>query len=188
VAQRRNGWPAELRYIVRRVKPSRRHAKKPTEFEKATGLRKLPFHGYERNNAWLMAANIASDLIAYLQLLGVDEHRELASAAPESLRTMVLHIPARLVTHARQRILKIERNWLWATAVAEAWQRLGVIPAPAAPATATPHPSPHTARTNTANRAPAPASRTHKSRDHHGRRIEVSHSVSHSDDSEPYTY
>jgi hypothetical protein len=27
-------------------------------------------------------------------------HRELAAAEPDSLRVMVLHIPARLVTHA----------------------------------------------------------------------------------------
>ena len=175
---RRSGWPKDLRYIARRVKPTRRHAKKLTEFEKqtgwryqlvvtnirdlgrsvpgshhvyfldtlhrrhtvvedrvrtekVTGLRHLPFHGYERNKAWLLAANIASDLIAYLQLLGLDEHRELAAAEPGSLRVMVLHIPARLVTHARQRTLKIEQTWPWATTVVEAWQRLGAIPAPA---------------------------------------------------------
>ena len=175
---RRNGWPDGLRYIARRVKPSRRHAKKLTEFEKATGwryqlvvtnindlgrtvpgshhvyfldtlhrqhavvedrvrtekatgIRTLPFHGYERNQAWILAANIASDLLAYLQLLGLDEHRELASAEPESLRAMVLHIPARLAAHARRRILKIEQTWPWTTAVVEAWERLGDIPAPA---------------------------------------------------------
>jgi hypothetical protein len=36
---RRAGWPVGLRYIARRVKPSRRHAKKLTDFEKATGWR-----------------------------------------------------------------------------------------------------------------------------------------------------
>jgi hypothetical protein len=34
---RRTGWPDGLRYIARRVKPTRRHAKKLTEFEKQTG-------------------------------------------------------------------------------------------------------------------------------------------------------
>jgi hypothetical protein len=175
---RRAGWPVGLRYIARRVKPSRRHAKKLTDFEKATGwryqlivtniedlgrsvpgshhvffldtlhrqhavvedrvrtekdtgLRNLPFHGYERNKAWLLAANMASDLLTYLQLLGLSEHRELTAAEPASLRTMILHIPARLVTHARQRVLKIEQTWPWAPAVVEAWDRLGAIPAPA---------------------------------------------------------
>jgi hypothetical protein len=175
---RRAGWPDGLRYIARRVKPTRRHAKKLTDFEKATGwryqlvvtnirdlgrsvpgshhvffldtlhrqhavvedrvrtekatgLRNLPFHGYERNKAWLLAANIASDLIAYLQLLGLQPDDALAAAEPESLRATLLHIPARLTSHARSRVLKIEHSWPWADAVVEAWRRLGAIPAPA---------------------------------------------------------
>jgi len=175
---RRAGWPDELRYIARRVKPSRRHAKKLTQFEKATGwryqlvvtnirdlgrgvpgshhvyfldtlhrqhavvedrvrtekatgIRSLPFHGYARNQAWLLAANIASDLITYLQLLGLQQEAELSVAEPESLRAMLLHIPARLTNHARTRVLKIEQSWPWAKAVVEAWERLGAIPAPA---------------------------------------------------------
>ena len=113
---RRAGWPEGLRYIARRVKPGRGHAKKLTEFnkaagwryqpvvtnirdlgrgvpgshhvyfhdtlhrqhavledqvrtEKATGIRNLPCHGFARNQAWLPAANLASDLIAHLQPL-----------------------------------------------------------------------------------------------------------------------
>ena len=175
---RRAGWPEGLRYIARRVKPTRRHAKKLTEFEKATGwryqltvtnikdlgrgvpgshhvyfldtlhrqhavvedrvrtekatgIRNLPFHGYERNQAWLLAANLACDLLAYLQLLGLQGEAELSVAEPETLRTMILHIPARLVTHARRRTLKIEQSWPWAKAVVETWERLGAIPAPA---------------------------------------------------------
>ena len=174
---RRAGWPEGLRYIARRVKPTRRHAKKLTDFEKATGwryqlivtnihdlgrgvpgshhvyfldtlhrqhavvedrvrtekatgIRNLPCHGYERNTAWLLAANIASDLLAYLQLLGLEPESELAAAEPESLRAMILHIPARLTTHARRRVLKIEQTWPWANAVTDAWERLGRIPAP----------------------------------------------------------
>jgi hypothetical protein len=47
-----------------------------------TGIRNLPFHGYERNQAWLLAANLASDLIAYLQLLGLETEQEPAAAEP----------------------------------------------------------------------------------------------------------
>jgi len=173
----RTGW-GEVRFIVRRVKPSRRHAKKLTEYEKkvgwrfgltvtnipargirgvpgshhaffldvlqrqhavvedrvrtekATGIRNLPFKSYARNQAWLLAANIASDLLAYLQLLGLDQDEELAAAEPATLRATILHIPARLTAHARRRILKIERSWPWAQAVVAAWNRLGAIPAP----------------------------------------------------------
>jgi len=174
---RRTGW-GQVRFIVRRVKPSRRHARKLTEYEKkvgwrfqltvtnipargirgvpgshhaffldalqrehavvedrvrtekATGIRNLPFKAYARNQAWLLAANIASDLLAYLQLLGLDQDEELAGAEPETLRATILHIPARLVHHARRRILKIEASWPWAETIVTAWNRLGAIPAP----------------------------------------------------------
>jgi hypothetical protein len=43
---------------------------------------------------------------------------------------MILHIPARLVTHARQRIWKIEATWPWATAFQTCWRRLGALPDP----------------------------------------------------------
>lgn len=171
----RTGWPTGLRFIARRVKPSRRHAKALTDFEKstgwryqltvtnierldravpgshhiqfldilhrqhavvedrvrtnkATGLRMLPFHGFERNAAWVLAANLAADLTAHLQLLGL--HGQASSAEPDTLRAMILHIPARLITHARARVLKIEHSWPWAATVVEAWQRLGALPAP----------------------------------------------------------
>lgn len=174
---RREGWPDGLRYLVRRVKPSRRHAKKLTDYEKATGwqyqitvanikdlgrvvpgshhvffldathrqhavvedrvrtekatgLRNLPFKHFERNQAWMLAANIASDLLAYLQLLGLEHEHDLAKAEPEALRVMLLHIPARLVAHARHRILKIEASWPWADAFQTCWQRLTALPGP----------------------------------------------------------
>jgi hypothetical protein len=171
---RRAGWPEGLRYLVRRVKPSRRHEKKLTDFEKetgwryqitvtnirdlgravpgshhvhfldalhrqhavvedrvrtekATGIRNLPFKGYQRNQAWLLAANIASDLLAYLQLLGLDPTDQLARAEPETLRVTILHIPARLAHHARRRVLKIEATWPWAKAFQACWQRLSAL-------------------------------------------------------------
>ena len=172
----RTGW-GQVRFIVRRVIPSRRHAKKLTEYEKkvgwrfqltvtnipargirgvpgshhaffldalqrqhavvedrvrtekATGIRNLPFKSYARNQAWLLAANIATDLLAYHQLLGLDQDEQLAAAEPDTLRATILHIPARLTAHARRRILKIERSWPWAENVVAAWDRLGAIPA-----------------------------------------------------------
>jgi hypothetical protein len=235
----RAGLRDGLRYIARRVKPTRRHTKKLTEFEKrtgwhyqlivtnvkdlgrsvpgshhvffldtlhrqhavvegrvrtekATGIRNLPFHGYERNKAWLLAANIAADLTAYPQLLGLEPDDGLATAETESLRATLLHIPARLTSHVRNRVLKIEQTRPWALTIIEARERLGAIPAPtrathrparrrnqqvnpapAAPSTATPHSSSHTTRTNAAKRVPAPVSRTHNSRNDYGRRIEA---------------
>jgi hypothetical protein len=95
------------------------------------GRHGAPRRSYGRNQAWLPAANLASDLIAYLRLLGLQEESELSVAEPESLRAMLLHIPARLTSHARTRVLKIEQSRPRATAMVEAWERLGAIPAPA---------------------------------------------------------
>ena len=65
-----------------------------------------------------------------LQLLGLDQDEELADAEPETLRATILHIPARLVHHARRRTLKIEASWPRAETIVTAWNRLGAIPAP----------------------------------------------------------
>lgn len=140
----------------------------------STRCRNLPFKAYARNQAWLLAANIASDLLAYLQLLGLDQDEELADAEPETLRATILHIPARLVHHARRRTLKIEASWPWAETIVTAWNRLGAIPAPSRPADQTrkedkparhprqwphtprssPRPAPDTASTKASNRTP----------------------------------
>jgi hypothetical protein len=56
---------------------------------------------------------------------------ELATAEPESPRAMPLHIPARLTSHARNRVLKIKQSWPQAHTVVKAWGRLGRIPASA---------------------------------------------------------
>jgi hypothetical protein len=62
-------------------------------YQKATGVRGLPFHGHERDKARLPAANIASDLLVYLHLLGLEEAGELAAAEPETPRTAISRIP-----------------------------------------------------------------------------------------------
>ena len=43
----------------------------------------------------------------------------------------IWHIPARLVRHARQRILRISPDWPWKDAFLTCWQRLCALPAPA---------------------------------------------------------
>jgi hypothetical protein len=58
----------------------------------------------------------------------VAQERDLARAEPESLRAMTLHIPIRLVTHARWRILKIETtSWPRANAFRTCWKHLGAL-------------------------------------------------------------
>ena len=173
------GWPAGLRWIVRRTKPSRRQAKNLTAFEKATGwrysvivtnipdagipgvpgshhpqlidvlhrehavvedrvrtakamgLRNLPSKTWQVNCGWVAAANIAADLSAWCRLLGLYDCDDLKDAEPDTLRYRLWALPARLVRHARTRVLKISRTWPWKDAFLACWQRLCALPAPA---------------------------------------------------------
>jgi hypothetical protein len=89
---------------------------------KACGARNLPSIDYDRNAAWLQLAALATTLTAWLRHIGLDG--ELATAATKTLRFRILSAPARLVTHARRRILKIPPGWAWSTDLATAWDRL----------------------------------------------------------------
>lgn len=172
-------WPGGLRWIVRRTKPSRRHAGNLTDYEKATGwrysitctnipgtgipgvpgshhpqyidvvhrqhavvedgvrngkamgLRNLPSKTWLVNCGWVLAAGIAADLAAWSRLLGLYDQDGLKDAEPGTLRYRLWNIPARIVRHARQRILKISPDWPWKEAFLTCWQRLSAMPAPA---------------------------------------------------------
>jgi len=173
-------WPAGLRWIVRRTRPSRRQARNLTAYEKATGwrysiivtnipaargipgvpgshhaqftdvlhrqhavvedgvrtaksmgLRNLPSKTWVVNCGWVLAANIAADLAAWCRLLGLYDCDDLKDAEPDTLRYRLLSLPARLVRHARARVLKISRTWPWKDAFLTCWQRLCSLPAPA---------------------------------------------------------
>jgi len=173
------GWPQDLRWIVRRTRPSRRQLKKLTAFERATGwryaiictnipaagiggvpgshhaqfldvlhrshatvedrvrtskalgLRNLPSKTWTVNCGWVLASNIAADLSAWCRLLGLYDQDDLKDAEPETLRYRLWALPARLVRHARTRVLKISRTWPWTQAFLVCWQRLCALPAPA---------------------------------------------------------
>ena len=171
------GWPAGTRLIVRRSRPSRRHERKLTDFEKATGWRyqvtaidyprmrgvpgshhpwfadvlyrqrggaaegrvrtnkamgltNLPSQTWDVNVGWVLAANLAADLDAWTRLLGLHDEPDLAVAEPETLRYRLWHLPARLASHARRRILKIPADWPWAAAFTSCWKRLSALPRP----------------------------------------------------------
>ena len=93
------------------------------------GLRNLPSKCRAVNCGWALAANIAADLAAWCQLLGLYDCDDLKDAEPQTLRFRLLGLPARLVRHARKRVLKISRTWPWQEAFATCWQRLCALPA-----------------------------------------------------------
>ena len=65
------------------------------------------------NCGWVAAANIAADLSAWCRLLGLYDCDDLKDAEPDTLRYRLWQLPARLVRHARTRVLKISRTWPW---------------------------------------------------------------------------
>ena len=97
---------------------------------KAMGLRNLPSKTWIVNRGWVLAANVAADLSAWCRLLGLYDQEDLKDAEPDTLRYRLLSLPARLVRHARARVLKISRTWPWKEAFLACWQRLCALPAP----------------------------------------------------------
>jgi hypothetical protein len=95
---------------------------------KDTGLRRLPSREFAINQAWCVAAAIAADLIAWLQLHALDG--DLATAEPKRLRYRILHTAARLTRGQRRRWLRIPSRWPWADQITAAFTRIAAIPAP----------------------------------------------------------
>jgi hypothetical protein len=93
---------------------------------KATGLRNLPFDRWRRNSVWLELVLAAQDLLCWTQALLLDGH--LAVAEPKTLRYRLLHVAARIVHHARRRILRLQRTWPWTVELARAFTRLRALP------------------------------------------------------------
>jgi hypothetical protein len=91
---------------------------------KATGLRNLPCHSFWANAAWLEVALAAADLVTWAKLIGFGDQPGLAHAEIATFRYRVLHVGARITRSARQRRLRIDITWRWASAIATAWQRI----------------------------------------------------------------
>ena len=64
-------------------------------------------------------------LAGRLRLIALDG--QLAKAEPKALRFRLLSAPARMVTHARKKILKIPPGWAWSTDLTAAWHRIHAL-------------------------------------------------------------
>jgi hypothetical protein len=93
---------------------------------KAMGLRNLPSKSWTVNQGWVLTCNIAADLAAWTRLLGLHDQPDLVNAEPDTLRYRLLHLPAKLATHARRKTLSIADTWPWADAFLLCWQRLAL--------------------------------------------------------------
>ncbi len=93
---------------------------------KATGLRNLPFDLLRRNQVWLELVLAAQDLTCWAQTLLLDGHLKVAE--PKTLRYRLWHVAGRVVRHARRLIVRLQRTWPWAIALAAAFSRLRALP------------------------------------------------------------
>ncbi|MGH3950571.1 MAG: hypothetical protein ACRDSE_15865 [Pseudonocardiaceae bacterium] len=62
---------------------------------KAMGLDNLPSASWEVNRGWMLTANIAADLDAWVRLLALHDIKDLADVEPETIRFRLYHLPAR---------------------------------------------------------------------------------------------
>jgi hypothetical protein len=93
---------------------------------KATGLGNLPFDRLRRNAVWLELVLLALDLVAWAQVLLLDD--ELAVAQPKTLRYRLWHQAAKLCRHARRLVVRLQRRWPWSQALVQAFVRLRALP------------------------------------------------------------
>lgn len=93
---------------------------------KDTGLRNLPFGDFANNACWVELVCMATDLIAFAQ--GLVLEGDLSVAEPKRLRYTLLHTAGRITTSARTTTLRLQREWPWATTLADAFARLRSLP------------------------------------------------------------
>jgi hypothetical protein len=93
---------------------------------KDTGLRNLPFSDFANNACWVELICVAQDLFAFTQ--GLVLTGDLASAEPKRLRYALLHTAGRLTTTSRKTRLRLQSEWPWAAALADAFATLRSLP------------------------------------------------------------
>ena len=94
---------------------------------KSLGLTRLPSYYLAFNQAWCVAVAIACDLLAWLRLLTLEHHPKLTKATPDTLRDL-LHTPARLIRHARKRLIRLPADHRHAGDLTHAWQKIRALP------------------------------------------------------------
>jgi hypothetical protein len=87
---------------------------------KDTGLRNLPLHGFDQNQIWCELVAMASELLAWMQLLALDG----PARAWEPKRLRLFSVAGRLVRGGRRLRLRLAATWPWAGQLTTAITRL----------------------------------------------------------------
>jgi hypothetical protein len=94
---------------------------------KDTGMRNLPFQGFEENAAWLALVLTAQDLLAWTQRLCLTGDAQRWE--PRRIRYCLLHVAGRLTRSGRRVTLRLQRTWPWVDELVRAFARLRSLPA-----------------------------------------------------------
>jgi len=96
---------------------------------KDTGMRNLPLHDFAQNRVWLAVAQLAMELLAWMQMLALT-----GTAArrwePKRLRLRLLWIAGKLARRSRRTWLLLSKDAPWITAFTDAVTRLQARRAP----------------------------------------------------------
>lgn len=90
---------------------------------KDTGLTNLPLHGFDQNRIWCALVQLAMELTAWLQMLGLHDH-PARRWEPKRLRLRLYSIAARISGHARQTQLRYAAHAPWTDLLLTALARL----------------------------------------------------------------
>jgi hypothetical protein len=90
---------------------------------KDTGLTNLPLHGFNANQIWIEIVCLATELIAWMQMLALTGH-DARRWEPKRLRLRLFSAAARLVSHARRTRLRFTTHWPWTTLIVTTLSRL----------------------------------------------------------------
>jgi Transposase DDE domain group 1 len=98
------------------------------DLKAGAGLAHLPSGQFAANNAWLLAATLAHNLIRWIAALGLGVGDQQTVA--KTLQRTLLALPGRLTRSARQWRLHLPAGWPWAHSFTMALARLRCIPYP----------------------------------------------------------
>ena len=93
---------------------------------KDTGLRNLPFHGYDQNRIWVEVVALAADLLTWMQTLAFDEHEPARRWEPKRTRFRLLAVAGRIIRNGRRRRLRLPRDWPWNHLIDTGWHTLRI--------------------------------------------------------------
>ena len=92
-------------------------------------LAHLPSGVFTANAAWLVCAAIAHNLTRAAGTLAGGRHARTRTA---TIRTQLIHTPARIAHSAHRQLLHLPRDWPWETGLDELFRRALHDPLPAA--------------------------------------------------------